>query len=233
MSPQLRTSTGASWGWCVTEPCPQGARLGWGAGHHVIDLVPGPAGLLHYGFEVRDADGVEGIRERLTSAGLVVTDLRPPTSTLRSATPWGSASTTGICVHDPDGTDVHFHSAVQRQGENTADTTRRPAKFQHTALATADLAAMVDFFVGVVGFRISDQLADGRFCWLRSSKDHHTLAVVDTGVTGELDHYSYDLSEWDDFKAWCDRLTELDVDVEWDRAVTGPATISSSSSTTP
>ena len=40
-------------------------RLGWGSGHHVLDLVPGDKGLLHYAFEVRDEEGLAGIREAI------------------------------------------------------------------------------------------------------------------------------------------------------------------------
>lgn len=196
-----------------------GARLGWGAGHHVIDLLPGDdtiAQLDHFGFEVRDDQGLDGIRERLISAGHAVEPLDP--SYLDSAI--GARS--GLSVRSPDGTPVHFHSTVERQGENAADTGRRPIKYQHITLGTADVGPIVDFFANIVGFRISDQLADGRFCWLRSDRDHHTLAVVNTGRAGVLDHYSYDLAEWDDFKSWCDRLTELDVPVEWGPGRHGP-----------
>ncbi|WP_217348660.1 VOC family protein [Cnuibacter physcomitrellae] len=193
-----------------------GLRLGWGSGHHVIDLLPGEQGLVHYGFEVRDEDGVAGIAERLTAAGYEVADL--DASFIDAAV----GSPAGISVKDPDGTEVHFHSEVQRQGENSADPGRRPVKFQHTTLTTTDVPGLVSFYVDTVGFRISDQLADGRFCWLRSDKDHHTLAVVDTGRSGDIDHYSYDLAEWEDFKAWCDRLSELDVDVQWGPGRHGP-----------
>ncbi|WP_336660019.1 VOC family protein [Leucobacter sp. USHLN153] len=193
-----------------------GVRLGWGTGHHVIDLIPGEQGLAHYGFEVRDADGIAGIRARLVAAGYEVADLDPS----YIDAPRGEA--TGIVVIDPDGTPAHFHSAVQRQGENATDTGRRPIKFQHTTLGTSDVQPMIEFFVNTIGFRISDQLADGRFCWLRSDKDHHTVAIVNVGKGGDIDHYSYDLAEWADFKAWCDRLTELDVDVQWGPGRHGP-----------
>ena len=193
-----------------------GLRLGWGAGHHVLDLLPGEKGLAHYGFEVRDQGGLGGIRTRLQRAGHAVADLDP--SYLDAAV--GKAE--GISAVDPDGTTVHFHTAVLRQGENGADPGRRPVKFQHTTLGTATMQPMVDFFVNIVGFRLSDQLADGRFCWMRSDRDHHTLAVVDVGRGGDLDHYSYDLAEWEDFKTWCDRLTELDVAVQWGPGRHGP-----------
>ncbi|MFD1714871.1 VOC family protein [Amnibacterium flavum] len=193
-----------------------GARLGWGAGHHVLDLIPGETGIDHYAFEVRDDDGLVGIRSRLEAAGHAVANL--DTSYLDGSVGVGS----GISVSDPDGTTVHFHSPIWRQGENVADTGRRPVKFQHTTVGTAAVQPMVDFFASTVGFRLSDQLEDGRFCWLRSDKDHHTLAVVNVERTGVLDHYSYDLSEWEDFKTWCDRLTELDVKVQWGPGRHGP-----------
>lgn len=193
-----------------------GVRLGWGTGHHVVDLLAGPQGLAYYGFEVRDADGVAGIRKRLTAAGHAVTDLDPSHIDAAVGTPQG------IAVRDPDGTRVHFHSEVHRQGENAADTGRRPIKFQHTTLGTADVARLAAFYTDVVGFRISDQLDDGNFCWLRSDRDHHTLAVVHVGQGGDIDHYSYDLAVWEDFKAWCDRLTDLGVDVAWGPGRHGP-----------
>lgn len=204
-------------GLVVHDELPEGGkRLGWGTGHHVLDLYPGPKGLRHYGFEVRDEGGLDGIAERLRAAGHVVEDLDP------FYIDFAAAEAAGLQVRDPDGTLVHFHTAVHRQGENSADPGRRPLKFQHTTVGTDDVPAMMDFFVNVVGFRVSDQLADGRFCWLRSDKDHHTLAVVNVGHGGDLDHYSYDLAEWEDFKAWCDRLTELDVDVQWGPGRHGP-----------
>lgn len=204
-------------GLVVHEDLPDGGlRLGWGCGHHVIELIAGEPTLRHYGFEVRDDDGVEGIAKRLNAAGHRVKDL--PESYIDSSI----GSPIGIVVPDPDGTPVHFHSAVERQGENAADTGRRPIKYQHTTLGTADIGAMVAFFVGCVGFRISDQLEDGRFVWLRSNRDHHTLAAVNVGRSGVLDHYSYDLAEWEDFKAWCDRLTDAGVDVTWGPGRHGP-----------
>jgi catechol 2,3-dioxygenase len=193
-----------------------GVRLGWGTGHHVLDLHPGAQGLLHYAFEVRDDDGLGGIRTRLDAAGISYRPLEP--SYVDEAT----SDPDGILIVDPDGTEVHLHSEVWRQGENAADTGRRPIKFQHTTVGTNDVQPFVDLFAGVLGFRISDQLDDGRFCWLRSDRDHHTLAIVNVAKTGDIDHYSYDLAEWEDFKAWCDRLTELDVAVEWGPGRHGP-----------
>lgn len=195
---------------------PGGVRMGWGSGHHVLDLVAGEAGLVHYGFEVGVGDSLDGVRQRLEAAGVAVADIDP------SFVDEAVGEPAGLVFADPDGTTVHLHGPVRRSGEHSGDTGRRPVKFQHTTLGTADVKAMVDFFTGVVGFHLSDQLADGRFCWMRSDRDHHSLAVVHTGRTGTLDHYSYDLAQWEDFKAWCDRLTDLDVVVQWGPGRHGP-----------
>jgi len=196
-----------------------GARLGWGGGHHVVDLLPGDPGLDHIAFEVRDPGGLTGVEKRLRSAGLTVSALDESYLDSLDDT---AGSAHGLVCTDPDGNTVQFHGPVRRPGEHAADTARRPVKYQHVTLSTADLVAMTDFYVGVVGFRISDQLADGGFAWLRSDSDHHTLAVVRTGRGGGLDHYSYDLAEWADFKSWCDRLTDDGVDVVWGPGRHGP-----------
>lgn len=193
-----------------------GRRLGWGPGHHVVDLLPGPADLDHIAFEIRDPDGLSALEKRLREAGHAVAEL--DTAHLDDA----DGTPRGLVCTDPDGNAVQFHTPVRRAGEHAADTGRRPVRYQHVTLSTADVPAMIAFYVGVVGFRISDQLADGRFAWLRSDRDHHTLAVVDTGRPGGLDHYSYDLAQWEDFKTWCDRLTEQEVDVVWGPGRHGP-----------
>lgn len=195
---------------------PEGiVRLGWGAGHHVIDLVEGEKKLLHYGFEVRDAGGVQLIRDRLTAAGIAFEEISSDVLDESVGAP------EGILVRDPDGNDVHFHGPVLRSGENAADTGRRPIKFQHVTVGTPDAKRMVSFFLDILGFRLTDQLNDDRFFWVRSNRDHHTLAIVQIGVSA-LDHYSYDLAQWEDFKAWCDRITELGVKVQWGPGRHGP-----------
>ena len=68
---------------------------------------------------------------------------------------------------------------------------------------------MIDFYLAL-GFRLTDRMG-GVFAWLRSNVEHHSVAIVDTGAGGGLDHYSFDLNSWDDFKVWADRLTDLGI----------------------
>lgn len=180
--------------------------LGWGAGHHVLELLPGPVALDHVAFEVLDDGGHEALGERLRAAGI---DVREVGDTLAS-----------IEVRDPDGNAVRFHSAVSRVGEFTADTGRRPIRVQHATMATAQMDAMVDFYVAL-GLRVTDRMGEV-FTWLRSTVEHHSVGVVLIPDRDGLDHHSYDLAGWEDFKTWADRLTDIGVPVKWGPGRHGP-----------
>jgi catechol 2,3-dioxygenase-like lactoylglutathione lyase family enzyme len=182
-----------------------GVCLGWGAGHHALELLPGAPGLAHIAFEVLDEGGPERIAERAQAMGVAVRDV-------------DAAGT--LEVNDPDGNPLRLHGRVARTAEHTADPGRRPVRVQHATLATASLAEMVDCYVGL-GFRVSDRMGTV-FTWLRSTVEHHSVAIVDVGRSGGLDHYSFDLDGWSDFKVWADRLTDLGVDVQWGPGRHGP-----------
>jgi catechol 2,3-dioxygenase len=187
-----------------------GVRLGWGAGHHVLDLLPGPRGLDHFGFEVARSADLRDLRDDLAAAGLAP---RPLDASLVGAD--------GFEVLDPDGNRVQFHERIDRSGEHGGAAAQRPIRLQHITLSTGDVGRMLAFYVSHVGFRQSDQMGD-EFAWLRSNRDHHTLAIVNAPQGGDIDHYSFDVSGWDDMKAWCDRLVDEDVDVTWGPGRHGP-----------
>lgn len=120
MSRPPRSSTGGCSGSRYDRLADGVLRMGWGHGHHVLDLIPGEPGLAHFGFEVRDDEGLDGIAERLAAAGHAVETLDPFYMDDAISEP------RGIRVVNPDGTPVHFHSPVWRQGEGVSDPGRRP-----------------------------------------------------------------------------------------------------------
>jgi catechol 2,3-dioxygenase len=182
-----------------------GVRLGWGSGHHALELLEGAKGLDHFGLEIGDAGGHLVLAERLQTRGIEAQEVD------------GGAT---VCVHDPDGNAVHLHGRVSRAGEHAADPGRRPVRIQHATLATARIEPMLDFYLGL-GFRLTDRMG-GVFAWLRSNVEHHSVAIVDVGRSGGLDHYSFDLDSWDDFKVWADRVSDLGVAVQWGPGRHGP-----------
>jgi catechol-2,3-dioxygenase len=173
-------------------------RLGWGIGHHALELVPGAMGLDHFAFEVPDESELQALATRLA----------------------GSWENDAFVTSDPDGNRVLFMGRLDRSGERTADSGRRPVRVQHITLGSPQRGAMVDFYAERVGFRVSDHMGD-EFTWLRSDNEHHSLAVVNSAEPG-LDHYSYDVNCWADFKTWCDELATKGQQISWGPGRHGP-----------
>jgi catechol 2,3-dioxygenase len=208
----------------VHEQLPAGgARLGWGSGHHVLDLLPGERGLDHYALEVRDPGGPERLAAELEAAGA-----RPELRPAEGAHP------AALACRDPDGNLLELHGRVDRSGEHAADPGRRPIRVQHLTLATRAMDEMVAFYTRL-GFAVADRMVESKpsggrrggspactFTWLRCDSYHHTVAVVLSRGTGALDHYSFDVQGWADFKVWCDRLGTARVPVSWGPARHGP-----------
>jgi catechol-2,3-dioxygenase len=186
-----------------------GIRLGWGAGHHVLEIAAGPHGFDHVAFEVPRPGDLEQLVARLRGEGVEVSDEAPPDHPACAV------------LADPDGNRVELLGRVDRSAEHVADPGRRPIRVQHVTLGSPDVGRMVAFYSGRLGFRISDELGENVFTWMRSDHAHHTLAVVHADQA-ELDHYSYDVGGWADFKTWCDELSFRGWEVAWGPGRHGP-----------
>lgn len=179
-------------------------RLGWGIGFHALELVEGEPGLDHFGFEVPDEELLERLAEAAGGKRIHPDGHHPAVYE----------------IEDPDANRIELHGRIDRAGEHAADTARRPVRVQHLALATPDVDRLVSFYEQVLSLRVSDRMGEV-FVWLRSDRDHHTVAIV-RSATSRLDHYSYDLSDWDDFKHWSDELAKKDVPLLWGPGRHGP-----------
>jgi catechol-2,3-dioxygenase len=183
-------------------------RLGMGIGAHALELTEGD-GLDHFALELADAAAVEDLAARAEQQGFAVE--RPAID---------EDHPDAVRIHDPDGTAIELHGPVDHRAEHLADPGRRPVRIDHVTMGSADVAAMVDFYVSVLGFRVSDRMGDV-FVWMRSGHQHHSVAVVQAERPG-LDHYAYEVGDWDDLKTWCDELAARDVPLTWGPGRHGP-----------
>lgn len=184
-------------------------RMGWGRGHHALEIMTGSAALDHFALELPGDEELDALASRLEATGVAIAE----------GSPAGDHPAT-LEVEDPDGNRIELHGPVDRSGERVADPARRPVRVHHVTLATRSMKRMVDFYVDALGFRVSDRMED-RFTWLRCNREHHTVAIVESGTVG-LDHYAFELSGWEDFKTWCDGLSARDVPVRWGPGRHGP-----------
>ena len=186
------------------------SRLGWGLGHHALEISSGEAGLDHFALELPDLAQLDVLTGRLERLGVAVAEEQ-----------YVGDHPTTFGVEDPDGNRIELHGRVDRSGERVADAGRRPVRVHHVTLATRSMASMVDFYVEVLGFRVSDRMED-KFTWLRCNREHHTVAIVESDDPRRLDHYAFELGGWEDFKTWCDELAARNVPVRWGPGRHGP-----------
>jgi catechol 2,3-dioxygenase-like lactoylglutathione lyase family enzyme len=170
----------------------------------------GPAKGLGFGaFACRDREGLDEIRARAVAEAVEI---------LPSPTPLFGAE--AFAVRDPDGNLIVFGLG---RAEPARSGLRGP--LQHLTLATHDVAAIEDFYVGKLGFLVSDRVvkADGSLatCFMRSNHEHHTLACFRAAEQG-VDHHSYEAGEWAVMKDWCDRMGARAIPIMWGPGRHGP-----------
>lgn len=87
-----------------------------------------------------------------------------------------------------------------------------PQKISHIVLHSPNHKAMTDFFVEVLGFRLSDWLGDF-MSFLRCNEWHHRIAILPGPPC--LNHVAYDMPSVDDMMRGISRLKAAGVDIRW------------------
>jgi catechol 2,3-dioxygenase-like lactoylglutathione lyase family enzyme len=117
--------------------------------------------------------------------------------------------------HDPKGTQIQIFNEFSCAAEDDSDRAIMPFKLGHVAFQCIDVQRVVDFYVAVLGFRVSDWRGDF-FAFLRCGPDHHTVNFI-RGETDSLHHMAFELRDWADIQRACDFLAKKDI-----RLVLGP-----------
>lgn len=183
------------------------ARLALGGGSHVLELGAG-SGLDHFALEVADEAQLAALIDRLAEHGTAVEPVAD------------ADHPGGVRFADPEGHLIELHGRVDHVDEGVRADGQRPIGLHHITVTSPDVPALTAFYRDVLGFKVSDRMED-RFAWLRCNREHHTVAIVQ-GELGGLDHYCYEVSDWEDIKDWCDRLAVRDVLVSWGPGRHGP-----------
>jgi catechol 2,3-dioxygenase len=91
-----------------------------------------------------------------------------------------------------------------------------PVRLSHAVLATANLAAMVRFYVAVAGLEVVDRTAETALLRGRQSAGAFDLALIAAGegIPEGLHHFAFDLPEGTDVEELAQRLEALGVRID-------------------
>jgi catechol 2,3-dioxygenase-like lactoylglutathione lyase family enzyme len=119
----------------------------------------------------------------------------------------------GFRFFSPDGLPFEVSSDVVRGdcGE-VARWDGVPIRISHIVLHSPDHRALSEWFVDVLGFKVSDWLGDF-MCFLRCNTAHHRIAILPGPPC--LNHVAYDMHGVDGMMRGIHRLKQQGTDIAW------------------
>lgn len=167
--------------------------------------------LAYAGLACRNEEGLSLLRSRIEAEGIAL---------LKSPSPYFQDR--AFAVRDPDGHLICFGLA---KAEALAPKGLQ-GPTQHLTFASTNVDAFVDFYVGKLGFQLTDRVLheDGRLAtaFTTSNHEHHTIACFLTPDRCGVDHHSYEAGDWNYIRNWCDHLAAQDIQLTWGPGRHGP-----------
>ena len=161
-------------------------------------------------FSCRDEGGLNLLKERVKEEGIEVINLQPDLF-----------QNDAISIVDQDGHYISF--GLSKPNINAKSVLNGP--LQHLTFSTLNVEKFVDFYVGKLGFCISDRVlhSNGNLatCFVRSNHEHHTVACFKSDRVG-VDHHSYEAGEWNAIRDWCDHFASMNIELMWGPGRHGP-----------
>lgn len=170
----------------------------------------GAAALKRLSFEVSPNADFSDLAKSLSAAGV--------RSEVRGDTAPGVGNV--LAFTDPAGTTVELFSDWSYLGSHHQVHGAGPLKFGHIARVVDDPKAMAEFYCSVLGFRVSDWIAD-YFVFLRCNPDHHTVNFIRGPKTG-MHHIAFEMKDFAHIQNACELLALRKIPINWGPVRHGP-----------
>ncbi len=170
------------------------------------------ASLVDVGFTVPNENALQEIVYRLRERAISFTETESELFGKR------------VSFNDCDGHPLHVHllkDVSQKSSHRIPRIGPQLGRLQHVTYASPSPTKIAKFYEEILNFRVSDTVEGDKFVWMRTDPDHHTVAAA-AHVEAALDHFAFELPDWDSFKTWCDFLGEEGVEVVWGPGRHGP-----------
>jgi catechol-2,3-dioxygenase len=183
-----------------------------GAEHHIVTLRERPkAGMLGVHLATSDRAAVDALHEKAKAVGAQVTSA--PGNLPRSA-----GGGYGFQFRTPEGHVLNIDADVAAHPNVVSDRSK-PLKLSHVVLNSAKIADETNFFIDLLGFKLSDstQMMD----FIRCCSDHHSIALA-RGNGPCLNHMAYEMHSIDGLMRGAGRLKSNGFNIEWGVGRHGP-----------
>ncbi|CAM9898068.1 unnamed protein product [Phaeothamnion confervicola] len=161
-------------------------------------------------FQVAPDTEVDAIRKGIEAEGLRCEVRNDPTPGIAKS----------VSFEDPKGTVCEVFAGQTPIGSNQQVKGIGPIKLGHLAFVVDDPKAYADFYTRVLGFRVSDWIADW-FVFMRCGPDHHTVNFV-RGKTMKMHHIAFELKDTGQLLQACDFLGGRKIPIIWGPGRHGP-----------
>jgi catechol 2,3-dioxygenase-like lactoylglutathione lyase family enzyme len=164
--------------------------------HHAVVLRKGDqAQCARVGFQLGRDDDLDAFEKQTQAHGIKTTRKKDPEPSV----------TDQVSFEDPKGTLVEVFKRGEFAKQKFQSKGVVPHKLGHVAFHTTDVQKVTQFYCDVLGFRVSDWMADF-FSFLRCGPDHHTLNFMNTGSNRHF-HTAFELRDWSHLQNACDFLS--------------------------
>jgi catechol 2,3-dioxygenase-like lactoylglutathione lyase family enzyme len=183
-------------GLTLTDRDKDGVYLANTLDHHAVVLRKGDqARCVRLGFQLGQNDDLDAFEKQTQAHGIKTTRKKDPDPSV----------TDQLSFEDPKGTVVEVFKRGEFAKQKFQNKGVVPHKLGHVAFHTNDVQTITQFYCDVLGFRVSDWMADF-FSFLRCGPDHHTLNFMNTGSNRHF-HTAFELRDWSHLQSACDFLS--------------------------
>jgi catechol 2,3-dioxygenase-like lactoylglutathione lyase family enzyme len=183
-----------------------------GAEHHIVTLRERPkASMLGVHFSAPDRHAVDALHDKAKAFGATVT-------TAPGELPRTAGGGYGFQFRTPEGHVLNISSDVAKHANVVADRSK-PIKLSHVVLNSAKIEEQTNFFIDLLGFRLSD--STDMMDFVRCTSDHHSIAMS-RGDGPSLNHMAYEVASMDGLMRGAGRLKGSGFNIEWGVGRHGP-----------
>lgn len=184
---------------------------GTGDEHHIVVLrEQRETALVQVNFAAQDKEAVDALAAKARGFGAELLDGPGPVG--------GAGGGYGFRFLGPDRQTLAISAEVDRHSDG-ADASDRPRKIAHVVLNSPEVDRTTEFFVDLLGFKVSDKT--GMMDFVRCNSDHHSIAVCRI-PNASLNHVAFEMPDFDALMRGAGRMKEAGFAVEWGIGRHGP-----------